>query len=344
MSNATKGATKTNPGNFFEDFRLGQEIRHATPRTVTTAMWRCIRAYSARALPCSRRTPSRARSATAQAPLDDLLVFHVVFGKTVPDVSLNAVANLGYADCRFLKPVYAGATLNAVSEVIGLRENANRKTGIVYVRSRGFDETGDCVLDYVRWVMVRKRDENAPAPPKTVPELPKAVEPAQARRRLPEDRCGGLRHRAGRQPASLRRLQGRREDRPCRRHHGGRSRAHDRDAALSEHRAHPLQPFRRKQRPLRPPADLWRPRHFAGARAVVQRARQRLPCRGDQWRAARGAAIRRPHGVCLVGGAGDAPTCPAATTSARCVCAPSPPRTGPARISRSRPATITIRR
>ena len=36
-----------------------------------------------------------------RSPLDDLLVFHVVFGKTVPDVSLNAVANLGYADCRF---------------------------------------------------------------------------------------------------------------------------------------------------------------------------------------------------------------------------------------------------
>jgi 2-methylfumaryl-CoA hydratase len=109
------------------------------------------------------------------APLDDLLVFHIVFGKTVPDVSLNAVANLGYADCRFLKPVYPGSTLNAVSEVIGLRENANRKSGIVYVRSRGFDETGDVVLDYARWVMVRKRDEAAAAPREQVPDLPKAV-------------------------------------------------------------------------------------------------------------------------------------------------------------------------
>ena len=62
-----------------------------------------------------------------QSPIDDLLVFHVVFGKTVPDISLNAVANLGYADCRFLKPVYPGVTLNAISEVIGLRENSNKK-------------------------------------------------------------------------------------------------------------------------------------------------------------------------------------------------------------------------
>ena len=177
MSNTA--ATKTNPGNFFEDFRLGQEIRHATPRTVTVgdvAVYQGI--FGPRFAVQSSDVFAR-KIGYAHAPLDDLLVFHIVFGKTVPDVSLNAVANLGYADCRFLKPVYPGATLSAVSEVIGLRENANRKTGIVYVRSRGFDETGDCVLDYVRWVMVRKRDENAPAPGEKVPELPKAVEPAK---------------------------------------------------------------------------------------------------------------------------------------------------------------------
>jgi len=113
-----------------------------------------------------------------RSPLDDLLVFHMVFGKTVPDISLNAVANLGYADCRFLKAVYPGDTLNAVSVVIGLKENSNRKTGIVYVRSRGFNQNGDSVLDYARWVMVRKRDEAAAAPDEKVPALPKSVEPA----------------------------------------------------------------------------------------------------------------------------------------------------------------------
>ena len=65
-----------------------------------------------------------------------------MFGKTVPDISLNAVANLGYAGCRFLAPVYPGDTLSAVSEVIGLKENSNRKTGIVFVRSTGFKHDG----------------------------------------------------------------------------------------------------------------------------------------------------------------------------------------------------------
>jgi 2-methylfumaryl-CoA hydratase len=172
-------APKTSPGNFFEDFHLGQQIRHATPRTVTVGD---VALYNGLFGPRFAVQSSDAFAKSIgypRSPIDDLLVFHVVFGKTVPDVSLNAVANLGYADFRFLKPVYPDTTLNAVSEVIGLRENSNKKTGIVYVRSRGFDETGDAVIDYARWVMVQKRDQAAPAPQEKVPELPKSVDTAQ---------------------------------------------------------------------------------------------------------------------------------------------------------------------
>src|SRR5882762_5289770 len=165
-------------GNFFEDFRLGQVIPHATPRTITVgdvALYTAL--YGPRFAVQSSDVFAQAIG-YPRAPIDDLLVFHVVFGKTVPDVSLNAVANLGYADCRFLKPVYPGDTLTASSEVIGLKENSNRKTGIVYVRSRGRNQHRQDVLDYVRWVMVRKRDEAAPAPAEQVPDLPDAVEVA----------------------------------------------------------------------------------------------------------------------------------------------------------------------
>src|SRR5512144_1309358 len=170
---------KTSSGRFFEDFRLGEEIVHATPRTVTAGDVALYNGLFGARFAVQSSDIFAQKIGYPRSPLDDLLVFHIVFGKTVANISLNAVANLGYADCRFLKPIFPGATLTAVSEVIGLRENANRKTGIVYVRSRGFDETGDCVLDYLRWVMVRKRDETAPAPAETVPELPKAVEPSQ---------------------------------------------------------------------------------------------------------------------------------------------------------------------
>lgn len=167
---------KTNPGNFFEDFSVGQVLRHATPRTLTAgdaALYTAL--YGGRFAVQSSDEFARALG-YPRAPLDDLLVFHMVFGKTVPDISLNAVANLGYAECVFHAPVFPGDTLSAESEVIGLRETSNGKAGIVYVRSTGRNQEGRTVLDYVRWVMVRKRDGDAPAPQPVVPDLQQAVE------------------------------------------------------------------------------------------------------------------------------------------------------------------------
>jgi 2-methylfumaryl-CoA hydratase len=162
---------KTDPGRFFEDYRVGETIVHAVPRTIKMgerALYHML--YPA-------RHALHSSDAFAQAcglpfsPLDDLIVFHTVFGKTVPDVSLNAVANLGYAEGRFLERVWPGDTLTATSDVIGLRENSNGKSGVVWVRTIGRNQHGEHVLEYVRWVMVRKRDAGAPPPDQVVPDL-----------------------------------------------------------------------------------------------------------------------------------------------------------------------------
>lgn len=170
--------SKTDPGNYFEDFRLGQRLVHATPRTVTAGD---VALYTALHGPRFSLFSSDAfarSSGLPAAPVDPLIVFHVVFGKTVPDISLNAVANLGYAEGRFLAPVYPGDTLSAVSDVIGLKENSNRRTGVVYVRTTGANQRGETVLSYVRWVMVRKRDPEAEIVEQAVPTLSAAVAPA----------------------------------------------------------------------------------------------------------------------------------------------------------------------
>ena len=169
--------SKSNPGNYFEDFHIGMEIRHATPLTVTEGDISLYRALtgSRHALYSSRHFA--AANGFAEQPIDPLLAFHVVFGKTVPDISLNAVANLGYADGRFKIPVVAGDTLRAVSEVIGLKQNSSGKTGVVYVRTSGVNDKGQEAFSYVRWVMVNKRDPAAPAPETVIPDLPDVVEP-----------------------------------------------------------------------------------------------------------------------------------------------------------------------
>ena len=100
----------------------------------------------------------------------------MVFGKTVPDISLNSPANLGYASCKFGVPVYVGDTIKTISKVLGVKENSNKKTGIVWVNSIGKNQKNEVVLDYVRWVMVNKKDKSSLAPKIVIPDLKTEVD------------------------------------------------------------------------------------------------------------------------------------------------------------------------
>jgi len=170
--------SKTDAGNFFEDFKVGQEYRHATPRTLTEADAALnVGLFGPRFAINSSDVFARALG-LPRAPLDDLLVFHVVIAKTVPDISFNAVANLGYAEFRWGVPVYPGDTLSVSSKVIGLRENSNKQSGVVWVRSTGINQRAEMVMDYVRWVMVNKRDAAATVGEPIVPKTAPSVAPA----------------------------------------------------------------------------------------------------------------------------------------------------------------------
>jgi len=170
-------AMKTNAGSFFEDFSIGQVIEHATPRTVTEG----DRSLYGAIYPTRFAVPSSAEFAAsvglAAHPVEELIGFHIAFGKTVPDVSLNAVANLGYAECRFHVPVVPGDTLRTRSEVIGLKQNSNGRTGVVWVRSTATNQRGEVAIDWARWVMVHKRSTSSPAPETVVPSLADVVVP-----------------------------------------------------------------------------------------------------------------------------------------------------------------------
>lgn len=170
-------STKVNTGRFFEDFKLNEVIQHATPRTITSGETALYLALT------GSRNPVHCDNLFAQSlgykaePVDDLLAFHLAFGKTVPDISVNALANLGYADVQFSHPLFVGDTISTSSEVIGLKENASGKSGIVWVRSSTINQNNVVVLSWVRWVMVHKRDSATPAPNTTIPTLPDFVAP-----------------------------------------------------------------------------------------------------------------------------------------------------------------------
>jgi 2-methylfumaryl-CoA hydratase len=172
--------TRPREGYFFEDYTVGRRHRHATPRTLTDGDAALYIALTGARQPLHCSRPLAYAMGHRACPLDDLLVFNVAFGKTVPDISYNAVANLGYADARFMAPVYPGDTLACESEVIGTKANSNGKSGVVYVRSRAVNQDGVEVLTWIRWVMVARRGGGPLAAP-VVPEMPRQVESAQFR-------------------------------------------------------------------------------------------------------------------------------------------------------------------
>lgn len=161
---------------YFEDYKLNEEINHSVPRTITDGDVAIYLSTTGSRFPLNYSAEFSKTLGLKKIPIDDILLFHMVFGRTVPDLSLNAIANLGYAGVKFHKPVFVGDTLNASSKIIGLKENSNGKTGTVYVESVGKNQNDEIVLTYYRWLMMRKRNEGMiKSFQNTIPDLPDKV-------------------------------------------------------------------------------------------------------------------------------------------------------------------------
>lgn len=162
---------KITKGRFFEDFNLGETIVHPLPRTITDGDVSFYIALTGSRFAVNSSAVMAKALGFKDRPLDDVLMFHLVFAKSVVDVSINAVANLGYAEVEFPAAVYPGDTVSLESTVIGLKENSNGKSGNVYVHSKGYNQHGELILSFKRWVMVHKRDHETQTGIKEIPAL-----------------------------------------------------------------------------------------------------------------------------------------------------------------------------
>ena len=160
---------KSSRGKFLEDFRIGQTLSHAHPRTLTRGDQALYNGIFGDRHTLYNSDEFARRCGLTACPVHDLLVFHTVFGKSVGDLSLNAIANLGYAEASFPAMVRFGDTLRAESAIIGIKQNSSGRNGIIWVRTRGYDQADRVIIDYKRWVMVNKRDVESPPPPTTIP-------------------------------------------------------------------------------------------------------------------------------------------------------------------------------
>ncbi len=169
--------TKNFKSRYFEDYKIDEEINHSVPRTITEGDVSIYLSTTGSRFALNYSMEFSKKLGFKKPPIDDVLLFHLVFGRTVPDLSLNAIANLGYAGVNFHKPAFIGDTISASSKIIGLKENSNEKTGTVYVKSIGKNQNNEVILTYYRWLMMRKKKKGMISSFKNkVPKLPEKVE------------------------------------------------------------------------------------------------------------------------------------------------------------------------
>jgi len=157
-------------GRFYEDFEVGDVFRSRLGRTVTEVdnIWFTCLTMNTNQVHFNN---AFAENSMLGKPLvNSTFTLALITGMTVPDTSENAAANLAWTDIKLPKPVFAGDTLWAESEILDLRESkSNPSVGIVSMRCRGVNQRREVVIEYKRTFMVYKRaaPEAAPAFPGT---------------------------------------------------------------------------------------------------------------------------------------------------------------------------------
>ncbi|HEV8636559.1 MAG TPA: MaoC family dehydratase [Chloroflexota bacterium] len=143
---------------YFEDFEVGAVYEHKLGRTVTTAdnMWFTQLTMNTNPIHVDHHYASKTEF---KRPLvNSCFTLALVTGLSVPDVSENALANLGWDGVRLPAPVFEGDTIYARSEVLEARPSRSRPgVGIVRVRTTGLNQDGATVIEFERTVMVYRR-------------------------------------------------------------------------------------------------------------------------------------------------------------------------------------------
>jgi len=160
--------TDTSVGRAFEDFNVGQIIRHPLGRTVTAAdnAWTTLIAVNTN--PIHFDAHYSAQTEFKKPLVNSPFILALVTGLSVADISRYAI-NLGWDEVRLPAPVFEGDTVYAQTEVLSARESKSRPhMGIVEVKTTGFKQDGTVVMTFRRSILVYKR-AHVPVPPLPTP-------------------------------------------------------------------------------------------------------------------------------------------------------------------------------
>jgi acyl dehydratase len=147
-------------GRCFEDFEVGDVYVHPLGRTITSVdnSWFTLLTLNTNKVHFDHHYA--AGTEFGRPLVNSAFTLALVTGMTVPDLSQNAMANLGWDEVRLPAPVFEGDTLYARSEVLDKRESKSRpNVGIVHVRTIGFNQDNVDVITFKRAIMVYKRGQ-----------------------------------------------------------------------------------------------------------------------------------------------------------------------------------------
>lgn len=145
-------------GRYFDEFEVGQFFKHWPGRTISEADDTWFSLLTMNQHPVHIDANYAAGTQHGQRLVVGTLVFSIVVGMSVADVSGRAIANLDYTEVKHVGPVFHGDTIYAESRIADLRESTSKPDrGLVFVESRGFNQRGETVLTLKRTVLVPKR-------------------------------------------------------------------------------------------------------------------------------------------------------------------------------------------
>ena len=145
-------------GRYFDEWQVGDTISHAITRTVTEADNLLISALTHNPQPMHLDAEAAKESEFGQILVNSCFTFSLTVGISVGDTTLGTlVANLGFDEVKFPKPVFYGDTLRIESEVTATRESGSRpNAGIVTWEHRAINQRGETVCTMKRTALLQK--------------------------------------------------------------------------------------------------------------------------------------------------------------------------------------------
>lgn len=146
-------------GLYYEDFAVGEEIKHALSKTIFESDNNFFSLLTMNHHPVHTNADYASQNQHGQILVVGTLVFSLVVGMTVPDISGKAIANLGYENIRHLAPAFVGDTIYARTKILDKRESKTKQDrGIIYVETIGYNQRGEDVISFRRNVLVKKQN------------------------------------------------------------------------------------------------------------------------------------------------------------------------------------------